>query len=337
MPHKASLPLPLREQYYAGRPDGDFTDGPYLSRESAVEEAPESMGLKPGDEFHVGVMRPFRPEIDAYRLLNFILEAAAELSPQAAAWAESVGKVAKAQSQQTDLPCNHADELEGALNLCFLGWLTHHEIHPAFGFVEEATISRHTMDGELLARLEEIVMGAKEEDAHGPLLPEPLDDAEIDPQGCPYCGSQPGDGITPGCPGCDSTVPGHPLFKRETDFSTTPPPPAAAGWEALQPDGSRTDAALACEAAGIDEPVLLVPKQEPERWRRFAMPTRTVYHCGFVRADGKRCHFSSSKAEGEEHEHQYFCGKPVPAGFDDPSDTCDRPEGHEGDCRACPF
>lgn len=136
-PHATALPLP--KQFYARNPWRDVFDiGPFLTREAAIAQAPGLSQMAEGQKFEVGILIAYRASIDAMVLLDQVMAEAREVNQDAARdWANSLST---GMHRGTDPHQRHAWLLlQDALQMAFQGWLTQHELHPAFGSIHEVT------------------------------------------------------------------------------------------------------------------------------------------------------------------------------------------------------
>lgn len=123
---------PTPPTWWARNPAREVFDvGPFPSREDAVNDAPELMGLQPGTVFEVGEMRPFFVVVPD-TIMHTMDRVKAEHRGEANAlrWLRSFETHPRRQ------------ELVEALDLVLNGWLAKHDMAPRFGHV--VNVSTHT-------------------------------------------------------------------------------------------------------------------------------------------------------------------------------------------------
>lgn len=139
MPEQPEIPSmnrPLQpDLWYCRHPNREVFDvGPYPSREEAVEQGPEDMGLRGAVWFEIGRMVPVVPEINPALVKNTLLvPAVGHPAPQARKYMDAVTAAFRPPAAGPA----RADSLMDALNLTLAGWLTTNELWPTFGTVED--------------------------------------------------------------------------------------------------------------------------------------------------------------------------------------------------------
>lgn len=126
----------ITSTYWARRPYRDIFDvGPFPSREDAIDEAANLMQLAPGTEFEIGRMVPFVPEApQAIPALSAQAQSKCPENPGASKWVKGL------YSDSTWDTIARREELQQALDLVVLGWLTKHGLLPVFGTVKDVEI-----------------------------------------------------------------------------------------------------------------------------------------------------------------------------------------------------
>lgn len=126
--------------WYARNPKREVFDvGPFPDRESAIDEAPAEMGLKPGEQFEVGRMVPSVPKVTRASIIGAIRESVEPLP--------DIAKAEKWEAQLMTAGAYHGDNLVDAVNLVLGGWLTANDLWPPFGTMADVETAGTSISG----------------------------------------------------------------------------------------------------------------------------------------------------------------------------------------------
>jgi hypothetical protein len=171
MPEKAALQTPLKPALWYAKSstlntNNAFTLGPWPSVDDALRQLQDDYQMPRGTLVQIGQMLPWVPDSRANCILeSLMIEACGPMGPGEIArpWEATLRSIAERDNGAA------VAELNGALNLVLMGWLTAHECHPNFGTIEN--VQGFSWDGERFTP--EPVEWIEKQWPAGPAMPAP--------------------------------------------------------------------------------------------------------------------------------------------------------------------